>query len=185
MIRAIVLASFAVGTLGQDSPTGMSSCACLGALPDSVDDIDCSYDWAFNGKCVKTVGLVSNFTTYAADYGESCKIHLEPGSSSCFDLTTVPPTAKAIVDQANWCNQKWCYIDPCNCDAPDPTNSDYFPDTLHYSYATCGDKNTYTALESSTNTVGNAQCAEVEKASDAHSLTMGLGLLLAGMAALA
>merc|ERR1712224_612109 len=181
---AIVLAWISAGAFGQQSTTGLASCACLGQLPDSVTDIDCDYKWAFEKKCVKTVGLVSNFTTYPADYGESCKIHKEPGASSCFDLTKVPPEEKATADQANWCNQKWCYIDPCNCDAPDATKSDYFPDTLHYSYATCGDKNTYTALESSTNTVGNAECATVEKASNAYSLKMGLGLLLTGMGAL-
>jgi hypothetical protein len=134
---------------------------------------------------VKTVGLSSNFTSYGADYGESCKIQKEPGATACFDLSKTPPVEKAQSAQANWCNQKWCYIDPCNCDAPDATKSDYFPATLHYSYATCGDKNTYTALESSTNTVGNAECATVEGASDAHSLKMGLGFLLAGMGAFA
>jgi hypothetical protein len=186
MIRAIVLASVSVGALAQNSVTGLPSCACLGALPaDRIPDFDCSYSWAFNGRCVDTVGTNSNFTAYPADYGESCKIHKEPGSSSCFDLTTTPPTELATSKQANWCNQKWCYIDPCNCDAPDATKSDYFPATLHYSYATCGDKNTYTALESSTNVVGNSECATAPATSDAHSLKMGLGLLLAGMGAFA
>jgi hypothetical protein len=162
MIRAIVLASVSFGVLATNSPTGLSSCACLGALPSSIPDIDCTYDWAFKGKCVKAVGLVSNFTTYAADYGESCKIQKEPGSSSCFDITKTPPEEKATANQANWCNQKWCYIDPCKCDASDATKSDYFPDVLFYSYATCGDKNTYTALESASNTVGNAECSNKE-----------------------
>jgi len=183
-IRVIMFASVSVGTLAQG---GMPSCACLGALPSSVADFDCTFDWALAGKCVKTVGLSSNFTSYGAGYGESCTIHQEPGASSCYDLTTTPPTQKPQSNQANWCNQKWCYIDPCNCDAVDATKSDYFPDTLHYSYATCGDKNTYTALESSTNTVGNAECATAEGggSSDAHSLKMGLGFLFAGMGALA
>jgi hypothetical protein len=87
--------------------------------------------------------------------------------------------------QASWCNEPWCYIDPCNCDASDGTKSDYFPGALFYSTATCGSKNTYTALESATNTVGNAECAQAsgETASDAHSLQMGFGLALAGMGA--
>merc|ERR1719498_69879 len=112
-----------------------------------------------------TEGLSSNFTTYPGDYGESCKTHKEPGSSSCFDLTTVPPTEKPQAQQANWCNQKWCYVDECDCDAPDKTNSDYFPDKLAYSYDTCGDKNTYTATESATNTVGNAECSASQSGS--------------------
>jgi len=185
MIRVLVLASASVGILAQTSITGLPSCQCLGKLPSTVDEVDCTYGWAINGKCYKTVGLVSNFTIYPGDYGETCKAHKEPGHGACFDLVKVPPEEKAMSDQAGWCNQKWCYIDPCNCDAADATKSDYFPGELFYSYGTCGDKNTYTASESATNTVGNAECASVEKASDAYSLKMGLGLVLAGLGALA
>merc|ERR1711977_505447 len=103
---------------------------------------------------------------------------LEPGHSACSDLTTVPPEQLPQSMQADWCYAKWCYIDPCNCDASDATKSDYFPGSLFYSYATCGDKNTYTAVESATNTVGNAECATAsEDSSDAQSLKMGFGML--------
>jgi len=180
MIRAIVLASLSVGTLAE----GIASCACLGTLPSDVKDVECNYTWAFNGLCVNTVGLVTNWTTYPADYGESCKKHMEPGHSSCFDLTTHPPIEKPPSKAADWCDNKWCYVDPCNCDAADATKSDYFPNQLTYSYTTCGDKNTYTAVESSTNTLGNAECS-TEETSYAHSFEMGLGLLLAGMCTLA
>merc|ERR1719163_888114 len=84
--------------------------------------------------------------------------------------------------QADWCADPWCYIDPCACDLSDPTNSDYFPAELHYSYATCEAANRYTETESATNTVGNAKCAgggADESSSDAYPLKMGLGLLLA------
>eukprot|EP00746_Dinoflagellata_sp_MGD_P068761 gnl/MRDRNA2_/MRDRNA2_28252_c0_seq1.p1 gnl/MRDRNA2_/MRDRNA2_28252_c0~~gnl/MRDRNA2_/MRDRNA2_28252_c0_seq1.p1 ORF type:complete len:1080 (+),score=176.86 gnl/MRDRNA2_/MRDRNA2_28252_c0_seq1:90-3329(+) len=140
----------------KGSSTGLSTCKCIGSLPDEVERVECSYDWAVDGKCVKTTGLQSNFTSYPGDFGTSCKKHLEPGHSSCFDITSDPPTEKQ--DQAGWCGEKWCYIDPCNCDAADATKSDYFPGTLFYSHSTCGDKNTYTAMESATNTVGNAEC---------------------------
>merc|ERR1711904_755447 len=96
------------------------------------------------------------------------------------------PEVKPISEQADWCMRKWCYVDPCNCDASDASKSDYFPGELTYTYGTCGDKNTYTATESATNTVGNAECTTAaEPASDANSVKMGLGLLLAGMGALA
>jgi len=178
MIRAILIASLSVGALAQNSPNGMATCQCLEALP-SIEKVDCTYPWGVGGKCALTVGLVSNFTTYPGDYGLGCKIHEEVGSSSCYDLTKVPPEKKRLVAQADWCNSKWCYIDPCNCDAPDGTKSDYFPGELFFSYATCGAKNTYTAAESATNTVGNAECEATEKASDAHTLKLGLGLVLA------
>jgi hypothetical protein len=180
MIRAIVLASLATGAIAQTS-VGLATCQCLGeALWTTYApgfEKACSWDWADAGTCQVPTGLASNFTDYPGDYGESCKIQLEPGHAACFDLTTVPPTEKAISDQAGWCQDKWCYIDPCNCDASDATKSDYFPGSLFYSYATCGDKNTYTAVESATNTVGNAECATASE-SDAQSLKMGFGMLL-------
>eukprot|EP00746_Dinoflagellata_sp_MGD_P147758 gnl/MRDRNA2_/MRDRNA2_80075_c0_seq1.p1 gnl/MRDRNA2_/MRDRNA2_80075_c0~~gnl/MRDRNA2_/MRDRNA2_80075_c0_seq1.p1 ORF type:complete len:1679 (+),score=385.09 gnl/MRDRNA2_/MRDRNA2_80075_c0_seq1:132-5168(+) len=141
--------------------TGLSSCPCLGDLPPYIPQVNCSYDWSYQGKCVQTVGLESNFTMYPGDYGELCKAHKEPGSSACFDLSTNPPVELNASKQANWCLEKWCYIDPCNCDSvASPTASDYFPELLHYSYETCGSKNTYTAAVSSSNTVGNAQCIQ-------------------------
>merc|ERR1712178_521408 len=100
--------------------------------------------------------------------------------------TLRPPEQMPQSQQASWCNEPWCYVDPCNCDASDATKSDYFPGTLFYSTATCGSKNTYTAVESATNTVGNAECATAdESAGDATACQVGVGLMLAGMGALA
>jgi hypothetical protein len=189
MIRTIILASSAAGALAQSS-AGVETCPCLQKAVWTEYapglQIDCSWEWGINGKCNSPTGLVSNFTDYPADFGEQCKVWLDPGHSACSDLTTVPPTPLPISMQADWCYAKWCYVDPCNCDASDATKSDYFPGTLFYTYATCGDKNTYTAVESATNTVGNAECAgagaaDGESASDAHSLQMGAGLMLAGV----
>jgi len=196
MMRTILLAVISVGALAEERPllnprrltsaAGLPTCLCLTKLPSTVEEKDCTYDFAAGGKCYQTVGLVSNFTLVPGDFGESCKIHADPGHQACSDLTTYPPSEKPTSEQAGWCLQKWCYVDPCNCDASDATKSDYFPGELFYSYGTCGDKNTYTAAESATNTVGNAECAsQPEAASDAYSFTMGFGLLLAGVGALA
>jgi len=56
---------------------------------------------------------------------------------------------------ASWCKQEWCYVDPCKCknagDLPKP--SSYLPDAkyqgkpVHYSYATCGGKDSFSAAE--------------------------------------
>merc|ERR1711904_586178 len=170
MIRAIILASLSVGAMSQQA-TGLATCPCIGLnlwtehAPGFT--IDCSWAWGVDGTCVRPTGLISNFTDYPGDYGTSCKIHLEPGHAACADLTLSPPEQMPQSQQASWCNEPWCYIDPRNCDASD------------------GTKNTYTALESATNTVGNAECAQAsdETASDAHSLQMGFGLVLVGMGA--
>jgi hypothetical protein len=141
--------------------TGMASCPCIAKLMGNVSLVDCSYDWAYQGKCVVLQTVTQEgMAPYPGDYGVACKTHKEPGSDACFDTSSDPPVEKPPSQQADWCNGKWCYIDPCSCDAMDATMSDYFPGSLSYSYSTCGDKNTYTAVESSMNTVGNAKCLE-------------------------
>jgi len=191
MIRAIVLASLSFGASAQTAATGLATCPCLAdalwtTFAGDGFSKDCSWDWANDeGKCQVPIGLVSNFTDYPGDYGSTCKAWKEPGHQACSDLSTYPPTELPISEQADWCYSPWCYVDPCNCDASDATKSDYFPGTLFYSTATCGSKNTYTALESATNTVGNAECATADESADAHSLQVGVGLMLAGMGALA
>jgi len=52
----------------------------------------------------------------------------------------------------SWCEQEWCYVDPCNCDIPVlPKPSSYIPDSQYqgkpvfFSYATCDGEDTYTA----------------------------------------
>merc|ERR1719335_1627893 len=110
---------------------------------------------------------------YPADYGMSCKVHKEPGSASCFNLTASPPVELAKDDQASWCYDKWCYIDPCDCDADDPTKSDYFPGELDFSYKTCGDENAYTAATNATNKVGSAVCEA--KAAEKATTATGTG----------
>ena len=193
MIRAIVLALISVGTLAEEgallqprraqAAAGLPTCLCLTKLP--IAEVPCTYDFAPEGLCFQVIGLAQNFTLVPASFGESCIIHYDV-YPTCADITKYPPETKPISQQADYCMRKWCYIDPCNCDASDASKSDYFPGELTYSYGTCGDKNTYTAVESATNTVGNAECATVaEDASDANALKMGLGLLLAGIGALA
>jgi len=51
-----------------------------------------------------------------------------------------------------WCAQSWCYVDPCNCDLEEePKATSYLPDgryqgkPVHFSYVTCGGKDTWTA----------------------------------------
>jgi hypothetical protein len=97
---------------------------------------------------------------YSGDYGKSCKVHKEPGQSACFDLTKTPPV-ELETGQADWCTQPWCYVDPCACDQADITKSDYFPTTLHFSYATCGGKNTYSEFMNALDAVGTSSCTEV------------------------
>mmetsp|Transcript_26458 Transcript_26458/g.52109 ORF Transcript_26458/g.52109 Transcript_26458/m.52109 type:complete len:290 (-) Transcript_26458:12-881(-) len=50
----------------------------------------------------------------------------------------------ALPDAPAWCQEKWCYIDPNNCNLPLKFKSGLFPDSeLYYSYQTCGSKGTF------------------------------------------
>lgn len=147
-------------------PAGEAGCPCIAELPAGICDIDCSYTWAYNGKCVNATGLHEkgrNFTLYPGNYGETCGVYDEPGSASCFDMTQSPPVELPASKQADWCGRNWCYVNPCACELNDPTISAYFTSSsgsndLYYSYATCGDLDTYTAGSDTGNTVGNAEC---------------------------
>lgn len=51
--------------------------------------------------------------------------------------------------RADWCDEQWCYIDECNCNAADASQSTYFgaDKIMFYSYSTCGGSDTYTSEE--------------------------------------
>jgi len=54
-----------------------------------------------------------------------------------------------------WCKQKWCFVDPCSCNLEvSPKVSDYLGKEatyqgkqVYYSYATCGEKDSYSSNE--------------------------------------
>ncbi|CAJ1398790.1 unnamed protein product [Effrenium voratum] len=102
----------------------------------------------------KVEATVSGSTVdYPATYGNYCGKQAEPGSSSCWNLTNDMelPTA----DQAGWCNDPWCYVDPCTCPVADLAMSSYFPGSgLYYSYSNCGGVDTFTS-SSHQNVVAN------------------------------
>jgi len=55
----------------------------------------------------------------------------------------------------SWCEEKWCYVDPCTCKnvavLPKPSNylakAEYQGRPLHFSYVTCGSKDSYSAAD--------------------------------------
>eukprot|EP00933_Yihiella_yeosuensis_P007592 TRINITY_DN1126_c0_g1_i1.p1 TRINITY_DN1126_c0_g1~~TRINITY_DN1126_c0_g1_i1.p1 ORF type:complete len:385 (+),score=97.63 TRINITY_DN1126_c0_g1_i1:116-1270(+) len=71
---------------------------------------------------------------YPADTGSTCRL---------WDYKRHPDCKSK--DPPKWCEQAWCYVDPCNCrSAVPPKLSAYLPDAsasekpIYYSYATCG-----------------------------------------------
>ena len=73
--------------------------------------------------------------TYGGDVCESHEQNLPP---TCAD-----DAGKPLVGAAEWCGDKFCYVDPANC-AVASTLTSYWPlSKLHYSYEACGEKNLY------------------------------------------
>jgi len=80
---------------------------------------------------------------YSADTGSTCSNWDEGNHPDCKED-----------ENPKWCEQKWCFVDPCSCRLPvSPKTSSYLPDAsyqgrpLYYSYAACGQKDMYTATE--------------------------------------
>lgn len=78
---------------------------------------------------------------YPADLGATC---------DAWDMGRHPECSGPKVEP--WCNDRWCYVDPCTCDHDiPPTGSNYMPEStfqgkqIFYSYATCGTENRYSA----------------------------------------
>mmetsp|Transcript_82387 Transcript_82387/g.214666 ORF Transcript_82387/g.214666 Transcript_82387/m.214666 type:complete len:533 (+) Transcript_82387:25-1623(+) len=115
-------------TFTSEAPdVGMSSCRCIG-FDNST------------GTTIATVGDAE--IEFPAELGGHCKAWDEGAHPDC--KGDDPPA---------WCAKKWCFVDPCSCsglEAP-PKASDYLGNgtvqgkQVHYSYATCGEQDSYSS----------------------------------------
>lgn len=106
---------------------GMGNCRCIG-----VDGRD--------GVMQAVIGK-GQVEPYPAETGGTC---------AAWDAGRHPDCMKA--DAPKWCNQAWCYVDPCSCQInTPPVVASYAPDgeyqgrPIYFSYETCGSVDTYTA----------------------------------------
>jgi len=70
-------------------------------------------------------------------------VHKEPFSEDCSNADGTP---KAEKDQAQWCKDAFCYVDPCTCNAPDVSIgvAGWFSGTMAaYSYSNCGSSDSW------------------------------------------
>ena len=77
-----------------------------------------------------------------SSYGTGCLLHDESVQPEC----SVSHSNHGLLK--HWCYQKFCWVDPANCQRPHAPSADY-PNAsalgLTYSYATCGNVDTYVA----------------------------------------
>ena len=175
--------------VGTEASTGQATCKCLGTKEKFICSstvstpcitvVDCSsYSWKnAQGKCVNATATSLKFSLYPYDYGDSCKIHEEPGSMDCYIANKTVPTKKTKTDQKGWCYSPWCYIDECACDAGDAEYSYWFkPVKIPYSYVMCGGSDSFTAAqaEATGKAKGDGCPATSEDASNAQMVAKTL-----------
>lgn len=168
LARAVALALLGVRAVAQtNAANGLAGCQCIG-LSASIPRVNCTDangdtpPWAGNyDSCVVATSVATGAeypgTTsagnplYPSNYGESCMRHIEPGWSSCYNLTTQAELPTPTAEFCEESNNDWCYVELCNCDQ-DLKASTYFPgDTIYYSYLTCGNTDRYTTAEMNNN----------------------------------
>mmetsp|Transcript_24285 Transcript_24285/g.60632 ORF Transcript_24285/g.60632 Transcript_24285/m.60632 type:complete len:378 (-) Transcript_24285:97-1230(-) len=98
--------------------------------------------------------------TYPLSVGSKCQAWDEHDHPDCIGSGEKP----------DWCSQKWCYVDPCQCSSATPVvatllaDSSYHGYTVYYSYAACGGTDSFTSTENSAACV-NQQTEEACSAS--------------------
>jgi len=96
------------------------------------------------------------FGMFPSDLGTTCKAWDEGSNFKCSGPN--PP---------QWCSQRWCFVDPCNCDLPLSTST-YLPSwkirkkPLHFSYETCGGSGDSWFKETEIIPHVSAKCSEPE-----------------------
>lgn len=143
----------------NDAPT---SCSCLGVYPATMTIKDCNaatllWDNPDTKQCIDVkpdadADGTKHTVEYPADYALTCdSTGFEPGS---FDCTKVAGKEMLHVfekgnenynddyDSAGWCADKFCWVDPCNCDKADIAESSWIDD-YYYSYSMCGGADGY------------------------------------------
>jgi len=93
------------------------------------------------------------------------------GTCEAWDMDNSPACA-VKGKKPEWCEQKWCFVDPCSCSLEEPPKvSSYLwgstmqGKTVYYSYETCGGKDSFTKLN-------KHACVNIENAEDCTRATL-------------
>tara|TARA_B110001452_G_scaffold1531_1_gene1345 strand:- start:3110 stop:3787 length:678 start_codon:yes stop_codon:yes gene_type:complete len=110
---------------------GSSSCPCVGI------------DYSGANRSFSPVRVADDISSTVADFpaelGTSCRAWDDKSNPICRSGSSSPA----------FCKQRWCFVDPCNCDLPgkDKQSSSTYLSTwtyhkkpLHFSYETCNSK---------------------------------------------
>lgn len=107
-------------------------------------------------RCVGIVGQEGNTSMMISSDPETYQEYPADTGSTCdsWDLENHPDCEGD--DKPEWCEARWCYVDPCSCDLGEefpPKGAFYLPDStfqgkpLFYSYKTCGATDSFASQE--------------------------------------
>jgi len=125
---------------------GEKKCPCIG-----LDDVDGNMMMTVNAKQV----------SYPLGLGH-CDAHDNNRHDDCLTGATPGPNK-------GYCAQRWCYVDPCNCDIPKtPVVSGLLPtatyqgNPVYFSYATCGGVDEWTESQHKTACVNQKSAGDCQ-----------------------
>jgi len=128
---------------------GKGKCPCVG-----IDNLKGEMSLQFDEHYIK----------YPIETGASCEKWEDDRHPDCKAGTELHNDVPA------WCNQKWCYVDPCNCDIevlPKQTilGIEYQGSPAYWSYDTCGGKDAFSEgrKDACVNQGSEADCSKLEK----------------------
>jgi len=107
------------------------------SLADAYGDNKCRCIGIDNMKGYYAAQVDFHHVQYQAETGATCDTWDQGKNPAC--KATVPP---------QWCNQAWCYVDPCSCDieklaTPTETGIVFQGKPAYWSYHTCGSTDFY------------------------------------------
>lgn len=104
-------------TSEENTQTGHSLCPCIATARNQT----------------ATAGKTEAAFVTGTEYGYGCKYH-DDGKGSCKNLSSTRTSAGAADD---WCKDKWCIVDPNNCNLKSRAVTFTQDPNDHFSYKTC------------------------------------------------
>ena len=126
---AIFLLTVGACSAQRNNYYGNAQCPCI-IPPDGVVNLD-----LYRVPQTPSGQLMYAGLEYPTDYGIGCKQH---------DVDLGPYCLEENANMPEWCWERFCYIDPTDCNLPLKYKSGYFPQSdIYYSFQTCGVNGTF------------------------------------------